>query len=119
MMECSSTRTGIALERCWRPRCRAPGFSTDSRRATIWTALSCFPVWLRCWAHRGRAITRRPTRSWMLWRTTGAAAGPALAERLREQGIGMISPEDGIAALERIVLEEPAQVGVLSMDWQR
>jgi len=57
--------------------------------------------------------------NWGAWAKVGAAASPEMQERLREQGVGLIPPEEGIAAFERIVLEEPAQIGVLSVDWER
>jgi acyl carrier protein len=57
--------------------------------------------------------------NWGAWAQVGAAANPELQDRLRQQGVRLMPPADGIAALERIVREEPAQVGVLSVDWHR
>ena len=57
--------------------------------------------------------------NWGAWKQVGAAANPELQARLRQQGVGLIPPAEGIAALERIVREEPAQIGVLPVDWKR
>ena len=54
---------------------------------------------------------------WGAWSETGAAAG--IVDRLAAQGIGAITPAQGLAALERLLATDHAQAMVLPVDWPR
>jgi acyl transferase domain-containing protein/SAM-dependent methyltransferase/NAD(P)-dependent dehydrogenase (short-subunit alcohol dehydrogenase family)/acyl carrier protein len=53
--------------------------------------------------------------NWSAWSELGAAARPDVERRLVAQGIDMIPPEQGIAALEAILAAGLCQAGVLPM----
>ena len=57
--------------------------------------------------------------NWGPWSEVGAAAGKGVAERLAAQGIHAVAPAQGLVALERLMKQERAQVGVLPIDWRR
>ncbi len=55
--------------------------------------------------------------NWGAWNEIGAAAGRDAAERRSKMGIGGISTDDGLKALERLLEERRGQVVVSPMDW--
>jgi NADPH:quinone reductase-like Zn-dependent oxidoreductase len=55
---------------------------------------------------------------WGAWSDIGAAARRDLAGKLSQGGFGWITPEQGIAALERAIGENHAQLGVIPVDWE-
>jgi NADP-dependent 3-hydroxy acid dehydrogenase YdfG/acyl carrier protein len=57
--------------------------------------------------------------NWGPWSDVGAAAERGLEERLAEQGLFAITPRQGIQALERLMMDGPAQAAVLPADWRR
>src|SRR5262245_3978605 len=58
--------------------------------------------------------------NWGAWSEVGlAAAGANRGERLALQGIGSISPEDGIDALQRLMDQDGAQASAISFDFQQ
>jgi acyl transferase domain-containing protein/NADPH-dependent curcumin reductase CurA/short-subunit dehydrogenase/acyl carrier protein len=58
---------------------------------------------------------------WGPWEGAGMAAAldARLRERLADRGVGLISPERGIATLAGLLDRDRAVVGVLPMDWAR
>ena len=56
---------------------------------------------------------------WGAWADVGMAAERGLGGRLAASGLGALTPVEGIAALERLLPGDAAQVSVLRMDWQR
>ena len=57
--------------------------------------------------------------NWGAWAEVGAAAGRGVTERLAAQGLGAVTPVQGLMALERLIEGEGAQVAVLPIDWRR
>ncbi|MFO1432613.1 MAG: amino acid adenylation domain-containing protein [Candidatus Competibacteraceae bacterium] len=57
--------------------------------------------------------------NWGPWSEIGATARRQLEERLQQRGEGSMTPEQGVHFLERLLLEQPVQVGVMPMDWPR
>jgi acyl transferase domain-containing protein len=57
--------------------------------------------------------------NWGAWSEVGAAVDRAATERIAQQGLSSITPAQGIAALERLLGQDRAQVAVLPIDWQR
>jgi acyl transferase domain-containing protein/NADPH:quinone reductase-like Zn-dependent oxidoreductase/short-subunit dehydrogenase len=60
--------------------------------------------------------------NWGPWSEVGLAARPDRGGRLAQRGLGSIAPEQGLAALARVLEEDPAQVAVMPFDpgrWQR
>ncbi|TSC24496.1 SDR family NAD(P)-dependent oxidoreductase [Corallococcus sp. Z5C101001] len=57
--------------------------------------------------------------NWGGWAEIGAAASAEAVELLRKKGLGMIAPEQGLAALERLFSSPVPQVGVVPVDWAR
>jgi polyketide synthase 12/myxalamid-type polyketide synthase MxaB len=55
--------------------------------------------------------------NWGPWRDIGAAASAELGVRMVSHGMGMMSPSEGILALDAILRRRPVQVGVLPVDW--
>jgi acyl transferase domain-containing protein/NADPH:quinone reductase-like Zn-dependent oxidoreductase/acyl carrier protein len=55
---------------------------------------------------------------WGAWSEIGAAAERKIGARISSQGIGTIAPRKGIAALEKILVANAAEVGVLPIDWR-
>ena len=56
---------------------------------------------------------------WGAWSDIGAAAGADIAERLREKGLGRLSPAEGLAAFGELLRRMPPQVAVVAADWAR
>ena len=52
-------------------------------------------------------------------RDVGAAADRGVTERLAAQGLGAVTPSQGLLALERLLAQGAAQAAVLPIDWQR
>ncbi len=61
------------------------------------------------------------TINWGAWAEIGMAAKhqQQVLQRLEQKGIYAFSPPQGLAILEQLILEQPTQVGVISMDWNR
>lgn len=57
--------------------------------------------------------------NWGPWSKIGVVAEHNLSERLSMQGLGTLSPERGIMALNRIIHNDIAQIGVVSADWPK
>jgi acyl transferase domain-containing protein/acyl carrier protein len=57
--------------------------------------------------------------NWGAWTEVGAAADRSVAQRLAAQGIGALTPPQGLLALERLMGQRDAQAAVLPIDWQR
>lgn len=55
--------------------------------------------------------------NWGAWSDVGAAAGAATMTHLSAQGVGALTPAQGVAALERLLAEGDAQVTVARVDW--
>lgn len=55
--------------------------------------------------------------NWGAWSEIGAAVDRGVADRASEQGLGTISPTDGIYLLDQLMRGDSAQVGVIPMDW--
>ncbi len=70
---------------------------------------------------RERAAQGLPALSinWGVWTDVGAAADRGIVQRLSAQGLGALTPEQGLRAFERLLTEAGAQVAVLPIDWQR
>jgi NAD(P)-dependent dehydrogenase (short-subunit alcohol dehydrogenase family)/acyl carrier protein len=67
--------------------------------------------------HRRASGLAAVTVDWGPWGQAGAAMRQDLNASLIRWGMREISPADGLAVLERAVLAEPAQLGVLRADW--
>jgi acyl transferase domain-containing protein len=57
--------------------------------------------------------------NWGPWTEVGAAADRALTDRLAAQGIGAVTPAQGLQAFERAIVLDRAQVLVQPADWER
>ena len=57
------------------------------------------------------------TINWGAWSGIGLAARHNLGDRLRAQGMGTISPQQGLRALERILRGDSHQVAVMPLQW--
>ncbi|HJV95936.1 MAG TPA: SDR family NAD(P)-dependent oxidoreductase, partial [Albitalea sp.] len=57
--------------------------------------------------------------NWGAWTDVGAAVDRGVTERIAAQGIGAVTPSQGLLALERLLAQEHAQVAVLPIDWKR
>ncbi|MEY2833456.1 MAG: hypothetical protein RLZZ574_2715, partial [Cyanobacteriota bacterium] len=64
--------------------------------------------------------------NWGAWKNTGLAANTQITKGLKQQGIGSIKPNQGIGSikpnqgieiLEQLLLNAPAQIGVIPFDW--
>jgi acyl transferase domain-containing protein/acyl carrier protein len=68
-----------------------------------------------------RRARRLPALSinWGAWARTGAAAGAAIAERVRLKGMRMIEPSRGLEILEQLMLGDAVQAGAFAVDWSR
>jgi len=55
--------------------------------------------------------------NWGAWSETGAAVRGAIGKRIEQRGLGFISPREGLTALQRVLQESRAQVGVMRLDW--
>lgn len=70
-------------------------------------------------AHQRRRENRAAISiNWGPWSQVGMAARVAQGlEQLAQQGLGSISPQEGMAVLERILAHKPAQVAVTNFNW--
>jgi acyl transferase domain-containing protein/acyl carrier protein len=57
--------------------------------------------------------------NWGAWAKIGLAAEMNVAQRISKQGIGELSPEEGLEALEWALFGDRAQVCILRADWGR
>ncbi|MGQ3195996.1 MAG: SDR family NAD(P)-dependent oxidoreductase [Hydrogenophaga sp.] len=57
--------------------------------------------------------------NWGAWTEVGAAADRQLAQRLAAQGIGALTPPQGLLAFERLLAQGEAQAAVLPIEWPR
>lgn len=57
--------------------------------------------------------------NWGAWTEVGAAADRKLAQRLAAQGIGALTPPQGLLAFERLLAQGEAQAAVLPIEWPR
>ena len=55
--------------------------------------------------------------NWSAWEGTGLAANTQITSVLKQQGISSIKPTEGIEILEQLLLDAPAQVGVIPINW--
>ena len=71
--------------------------------------------WRRSAGLPGQAI------QWGAWSGVGEAEEQRgrIAERLAAQGVGWLSPEQGLAALTRLVREDAGAAAVAAVDWER
>jgi polyketide synthase 12/myxalamid-type polyketide synthase MxaB len=56
---------------------------------------------------------------WGAWSQIGAAAGDDLAARLAEAGLEPIAPAQGLKAFAKVLQHAPANIGVVSANWNR
>jgi acyl carrier protein len=71
-------------------------------------------------AHYRRACGRpAASLNWGAWLETGAAAGEDVASRAAERGLLGLTPDEGLAALGRLLDPSCPQVGVMRLDWSR
>jgi short-subunit dehydrogenase/acyl carrier protein len=71
-------------------------------------------------AHRRRALgLPAVSLNWGAWSGSGMAAREEVLERLKAQGVGTISPDDGLDLLSAVLSggEFPAQLGVFPAQW--
>ncbi len=70
---------------------------------------------------RERTADGRPGLSinWGAWTEVGAAADRGVTNRLSAQGIGAVTPVQGLQALDRLLSEDRAQVAVVPVNWQQ
>jgi polyketide synthase 12/myxalamid-type polyketide synthase MxaB len=57
--------------------------------------------------------------NWGAWAEIGAAAGQDRERRIQLQGVGAMTPAEGIAALEAALESGHAQVAAVVLDWER
>ena len=57
--------------------------------------------------------------NWGAWSNVGAAVDRGATARIAQQGLGSLTPEQGLAALEHLIGQDHPQVAVLPMDWSR
>ena len=57
--------------------------------------------------------------NWGAWSQIGAFAQRQLDEQTKMRGIETISPEQGLIALEQLMCQSSAQVGVISINWSQ
>ena len=55
--------------------------------------------------------------NWGAWKHTGLASNPQITDSLKQKGIGSIQPSEGIKILDRLLLNNPVQIGVMPIDW--
>ncbi len=56
---------------------------------------------------------------WGAWSEIGAAAARKVETRASVQGLGSIAPQKGLQALDRILRQNPIEVGVAPINWAR
>jgi acyl transferase domain-containing protein/NADPH:quinone reductase-like Zn-dependent oxidoreductase/NAD(P)-dependent dehydrogenase (short-subunit alcohol dehydrogenase family)/SAM-dependent methyltransferase/acyl carrier protein len=57
--------------------------------------------------------------NWGAWSAIGAAANVAITEHVSHVGVATITPAEGLAALETLILSETAQATVVRTDWNQ
>ena len=57
--------------------------------------------------------------NWGAWTEVGVAADRGLIDRIAAQGLGAITPSQGLVAMERLLEDGRAQVAVQPADWRR
>jgi acyl carrier protein len=57
--------------------------------------------------------------NWGPWSEIGAAAGAGIANHLAGLGVAPITPAQGLAAVERLILEGTTQATAIAIDWNR
>ena len=57
--------------------------------------------------------------NWGAWTEVGVAADRDLIDRLAAQGLGAITPSQGLVAMERLIKNRVAQAAVLPANWRR
>jgi acyl carrier protein len=57
--------------------------------------------------------------NWGAWTEIGAAVDRGLVERLASQGLGTLTPKEGLSALQRLVDTGVPQALVFPVDWKR
>jgi acyl transferase domain-containing protein/NADPH:quinone reductase-like Zn-dependent oxidoreductase/NAD(P)-dependent dehydrogenase (short-subunit alcohol dehydrogenase family)/acyl carrier protein len=71
-------------------------------------------------AHHRRALGQPATSiQWGAWSEIGAAARESIGERMATHGIGTITPQRGLRALESIMAQDLTEIGVFPVDWSR
>lgn len=55
--------------------------------------------------------------NWGPWSTVGMASTEGVADSFARRGMALIDPEQGLAALDRLLAQRETQMGVLSVDW--
>ncbi len=56
---------------------------------------------------------------WGPWSGAGAAVDRGMTQRIAAQGLGAVTPDQGLQALQRLLAQEHPQVAVLLADWRR
>jgi NAD(P)-dependent dehydrogenase (short-subunit alcohol dehydrogenase family)/acyl carrier protein len=56
---------------------------------------------------------------WGAWMEVGAAVDRGVTEKLAAQGVGAVTPSQGLVALERLLEEDRIQTAVVPIDWHR
>jgi acyl transferase domain-containing protein/NADPH:quinone reductase-like Zn-dependent oxidoreductase len=57
--------------------------------------------------------------NWGAWTEVGAAVDRGVTDRLAAQGVGAVTPSQGLVALERLLEEDCTQTAVVPIDWHR
>ena len=57
--------------------------------------------------------------SWGGWSEVGSAAAPQIVERIRVQGMDLLSPDEGLQALETALQSDAVYLNVTPIDWNR
>ena len=70
------------------------------------------------WMRRGRGLSGQSI-NWGVWSEIGSAASRGADERIVAQGANPIAPDQGLAALERVLLDGRPQLAVVPIHWDR
>lgn len=57
--------------------------------------------------------------NWSAWSEVGAAANRGITDRLAAQGLGAVTPAQGLLAMQRLMEDAVVQAAVLPIDWGR
>ncbi|MEO6696060.1 MAG: SDR family NAD(P)-dependent oxidoreductase, partial [Ignavibacteria bacterium] len=57
--------------------------------------------------------------NWGVWSEIGSAAAIGADKQEKISGIGIIDPHQGIQALEKVMMTDKAQIGVVPIDWNK
>jgi acyl carrier protein len=57
--------------------------------------------------------------NWGPWTEVGAAADRGITDRLASQGLGALTPDQGLSALRRLMESDVTQAAVVPVDWNR